>query len=61
MRDPRKSGYVDLQMLWKALGEPPAATFGPGHALHEPNEYVATDAIVQSRDVYINTIAHYDK
>lgn len=61
MRDPRKSGYVDLQMLWSALGEPPSATFGPGFDLHEPNEHVATEAIAKSRDVYLGTISHYDK
>lgn len=61
MRDPRKSGYVDLQMLWNALGKPSSATFGPGFDLHEPNEHVATEAIEKSRDVYLETISHYDK
>lgn len=61
--DIKSGGYIDMQMLWNATGQPPAAMFGagPNNMAHKPDEYVVIDDLLQSRDVFVETIHSFQR
>lgn len=59
--NPKTSGYVDMQMLWDKLGQPTAASIGPGpgNVMHQADEYVAIDDLLMSRDIFAGVIESF--
>ena len=59
----KKSGYLDLQMLWEATGRPLAFMIGAGkhNMAHSPMENVEIDALIKGRDVFVELLKHHSK
>lgn len=58
---PSESGYIDLQMLWKVCGTPPAIMFGGGDGTtaHKDNEYIKLTDLIKSRDFFREIIKSF--
>lgn len=52
--DPGRSGYIDLQMIWEAIGRPPALMFGGGvgNTAHKPDEHIEIGNLIKERDFF---------
>lgn len=59
----KKSGYLDLQMLWEATGRPLAFMVGAGkhNMAHSPMENIEIDALARGRDVFVELLKHHSK
>lgn len=45
-KEPNKTGYIDVQMLWQNFGRVPCFTIGAGNVMaHKPDEYVKIENI----------------
>lgn len=46
-------GYIDLQMIWEALGRVPCLTIGAGNLTlaHTPNEYVEINNLEKTKEI----------
>ena len=58
LSNPTKGGYVDIQMLWEALGKPPSLVFGGGSASkeHTDNENVEIENVIATRDFFLKVM-----
>ena len=58
LSDPKRGGYLDIQMLWNALGKPASLVFGGGTGSleHTDNENVEIDNVVLSRDFFVKVL-----
>lgn len=56
--DSSKGGYLDIQMLWKALGEPPCLVFGGGTGSkeHTDDENVEIANVIMARNFFIKVL-----
>lgn len=56
--DSAKGGYLDVQMLWEALGKPPSLVFGAGSAEteHTDNESVEIDSLIRTRKFFVKVL-----
>jgi len=56
--NPRKGGYLDIQMLWEAVGKPPAFVFGAGSGKteHADNENVEINNVIVVRDFFVEVL-----
>ena len=56
--DLKKGGYLDIQMLWSALGKPPSLVFGAGSSSteHTDNECVEIMSLLKTRDFFVNVL-----
>jgi acetylornithine deacetylase/succinyl-diaminopimelate desuccinylase-like protein len=52
--DPGGSGYIDMQMLWNAVGQPPSCMFGGGvgSTAHTPNEHIEIAHLVKTFEFF---------
>lgn len=59
--DPRGGGYLDLQMLWEAVGKPVSLVFGAGssEAEHTDNESVSIDSMAKDRDFFLQVMEKF--
>ncbi len=53
-----KGGYLDIQMLWEAMGKPPSLVFGAGSARteHTDNENVEIEYLIKTRDFFVESL-----
>lgn len=60
--DVRKSGYLDLQMAWSALGRPAAIMFGSGFGAtnHGPNERISITNLRRANDFFTTIIENIE-
>ena len=58
LADPRQTGYLDLQMLWKIVGRPPSFMFGGGigSTAHKPDERIKIPDLIKTRDFFRKVI-----
>jgi succinyl-diaminopimelate desuccinylase len=57
LSDAKKSGYLDIQMLWETFGKVPCFSFGPGNnTAHQENEYVEIKDIMAAQEFYKNLV-----
>jgi|GEM_PF-2512788 len=58
LSDPKKGGYVDIQMFWSALGQPPAFVFGGGTGSkeHADDESVEIDNVIATRNFFVKVL-----
>lgn len=54
LKSAKKSGYIDIQMLWKAFGKVTTFSFGVGEndMSHKPNEYVKISNILTAQKFF---------
>lgn len=57
--NPKESGYLDLQMLWEAVGQPPALMYGGGvgKTSHTPQEHITIEDLIKERDFFLAVLA----
>lgn len=57
----KKTGYLDLQMLWEATDRPLAFMIGSGqHGMaHSPDEHIEIDALSKGRDAFVSLLKHH--
>jgi len=50
----KKSGYIDIQMLWEAFGKVPTFSLGAGEVsqAHKANEYAKISSIIQAQKFF---------
>lgn len=53
--DPKKTGYLDLQMFWDRVGRPPAFMFGGGigSTAHKPDERIKIKDLLATQDFFV--------
>ncbi len=60
--DPRRTGYLDLQMLWDIVGRPPSFMFGGGigSTAHKPDERIKISNLIKTRDFFLKVMEGLD-
>jgi len=61
--NPRESGYVDLQMFWKAVGSPVSLMYGGGIGItaHTPQERIPVKDIIKERNFFLDILKKHLK
>lgn len=56
--NPGQGGYLDLQMLWNAVGRPPSLMFGggKGSTAHGPDEHININNLIKTRDFFVKIL-----
>jgi succinyl-diaminopimelate desuccinylase len=52
IKDSKKSGYIDIQMLWQTFNKAPTFSFGAGELgqAHSANEYVKISKVIKAQE-----------
>jgi len=60
--NPRSTGYLDLQMLWRTAGKPPSFVFGGGigSTAHKPDERIKISDLIKTRDFFLKVMEGLD-
>jgi succinyl-diaminopimelate desuccinylase len=53
-RNPKESGYIDIQMLWETFGKVPTFSYGAGEPgmSHKPDEFVRISNVMKAQKFY---------
>jgi len=59
LKSAKKSGYIDIQMLWKIFGKVPTFSLGAGESgmSHKANEYVRISNVKEAQKFYETILA----
>ncbi|NCN87304.1 MAG: M20 family metallopeptidase [Candidatus Pacebacteria bacterium] len=56
--NPKDTGYLDLQMLWETVGNPPSFMYGGGigQTAHGPQERISIINLIKERDFFLDLL-----